>query len=273
MTFSAEWLSLREPADARARSQSLAHAVAARTTTVHRGEAQPISILDLATGTGANVRYLGRFFREAVRWTLVDYDEALLGVLLERMAAWADARGDTLSVVPADLQALEAAAVFGECDLITASALLDLVSESWLCRLAVRCRETRAPILFALTYDGRIECSPEDPGDAIVRDLVNRHQQTDKGFGPAAGPYAVDIAARLFAAAGYEVRRERSDWQLGHDEEELQRRLVEGWAAAAQAIMPAQSREIEEWLKRRRGHISARRSAIRVGHQDLAAWL
>jgi len=72
--------------------------------------------------------------------------------------------------------------------LVTASALLDLVSEDWLAALAARCRESGAAILFALSYDGRIRCSPEEPNDATICALVNEHQRTDKGFGTRARP-------------------------------------------------------------------------------------
>src|SRR5260221_693568 len=99
------------------------------------------------------------------------------------------------------------------CDgraLVTASALLDLVSEEWMGPLAARCAAAGASVLFALTYDGRIVCTPEDPEDAAIVALVNEHQRTDKGFGPALGPAATDAAERVFAQAGYRVQRARS---------------------------------------------------------------
>jgi trans-aconitate methyltransferase len=50
--FSREWLALREPADAEARSSRLTRLVAE--VLAH----DPVHALDLGTGTGANVRYL-----------------------------------------------------------------------------------------------------------------------------------------------------------------------------------------------------------------------
>src|SRR5512145_1693945 len=95
-------------------------------------------------------------------------------------------------------QDLEALPLDGR-DLVTAAALLDLVSASWLARLATRCAAVRADVLFALTYDGRIEWSPAIDGDARMCELVNLHQRTDKGFGPALGPAATTEAGRIFA--------------------------------------------------------------------------
>ena len=42
-------------------------------------------------------------------------------------------------------------------DLVTASALLDLVSEHWLHALAGRCRDAATAVLFALTYNGDMQ--------------------------------------------------------------------------------------------------------------------
>ena len=49
--FSADWLALREPSDARARSAALTAAVLDRL-----GGGTEVRILDLAAGTGANVQ-------------------------------------------------------------------------------------------------------------------------------------------------------------------------------------------------------------------------
>jgi hypothetical protein len=129
-------------------------------------------------------------------------------------------------------------------------------------------------VLFALTYNGRSRSLPEEPEDDAIRELMNRHQRTrDHGFGQAAGPEAADCAARSFAAAGYRVRREASDWVLLPDTQALQRQLIEGWAEAALEIAPDQAALVGSWLSRRLAHIEAGRSRVTVGHEDLAAWL
>src|SRR5690606_35877728 len=106
--------------------------------------------------------------------------------------------------------------------LVTASALLDLVSADWLRRLSAFCAEAEAAVLFALTYDGRIEAMPRHPDDELVRELVNRHQTTDKGFGPALGPAAAAAAVDAFVERGYEVTSAPSDWRLHPGQRELQ---------------------------------------------------
>ena len=95
--------------------------------------------------------------------------------------------------------------------LVTASALL-IWSRNVAGSLAHHCRAVRAAGLFALTYNGDSRCSPAEPEDDEVRELMNRHQRAnDKGFGRAVGPDAVAVAERSFKAVGYRVARAASD--------------------------------------------------------------
>ena len=261
------WLSLRVAADTAARSEALTAAVAGAIagTVSHQS---PLRILDLGTGTGSNVRYLSPRLPTPQQWLLVDRDPALLA---RTPASTADRTVETRCM---ELGALDDAGLFAGRHLVTASALLDLVSASWLRRLAARCRDSGAAVLFALTYNGESSCSPGEPEDEMVRDLMNRHQRgNDKGFGVAAGPDATECAARSFEDAGYQVRRERSDWVLGPEAREMQRQLIEGWAEAALEMAPRQERTIHDWLARRLAHVEANRSRVTVGHDDLAAWM
>jgi SAM-dependent methyltransferase len=155
------------------------------------------------------------------------------------------------------------------CDLITASALLDLVSPAWLARLVALARTHGCALLAALTYDGRIRWDPPDADDERLRALVNRHQRTDKGFGPALGPAASNQAIALMQAAGYHVVAAASDWRLGPADREVQRALLEGWVDAARAIEPACEGWLGRWQEHRLALIEAGRSGLTVGHQDL----
>jgi SAM-dependent methyltransferase len=271
--FPADWLALREPADARARSAKLTRLVADR---LKFRRAAELHILDLAAGTGANARYLAEFLPSGrVQWLLVDKDRELLA------RAAANAAIDPLGLDQVETRVVDLASAFAPAaedicagrDLVTASALLDLVSGRWLHMLACRCRDNGAAVLFALTYNGDVRCTPEEREDDTVRELVNRHQRTHKGFGPALGPEASESAAETFAALGYEMRRERSDWSLAADARDLQAQLIEGWAEAAAAIAPDRSALLQSWRARRLAHVAAGRSRLVVGHEDLVGWL
>ena len=263
-SFSAEWLALREPADTAARSESLTRLVAARLSL--RGQ---VRALDLACGTGANVRYLAGRLPVSAAWTLVDHDQALLDEARRRLRQGPLGDDYTLIARRLDLAQLEATTVAGH-DLVTASALLDLVSAAWIQALAEACRAANAVVLLTLTVDGRAECTPPHPDDELVHGLVLRHQRHDKGFGPALGPDAAAVAEACFATEGFAVRTAHSDWVL--ESPRLQRELIAGWARAAAEIDPSQAPRIATWEQRRLTHVLEGRSRLRVGHRDLVAW-
>jgi SAM-dependent methyltransferase len=248
--------------DHRSRDEDLASALANRWPT--QGWSR---VLDLGAGTGSNLRYLAPKLTGRQTWTLVDNDTELLtrvdGRPFEGIKAHR-AVGD-LSMI--GLRLIHAA------HLVTASALLDLVSDAWLRALVQDCRSARCDVFFALTYDGRIDWSPAaDPDDSLVRDAVNAHQRRDKGLGPALGPTAPEVAERLFREAGYEVRVAPSPWRLGPDDAELLLALIDGWAVAAEEERPSEAPRIRDWAVRRRADVRGRRAHVEVGHRDLLAF-
>jgi SAM-dependent methyltransferase len=270
--FSAEWLALREPADTRARAEPLAQLIADGLQ-----DAAELRVLDLGAGTGANVRYLAKLLPEHTHWLLTDNDQALLDQAAARLRATAGGapppRIETRAVDLTHAVNWTNDDIWAGRDLITASALLDLVSEQWLVALAHRCRDAGAAVLFALTYNGELRCSPAEPEDEMVREFVNGHQRTNKGFGLALGPDAAESAARVFDELGYEVWRQESDWELGQESVELQTQIIEGWAEAAAIIAPEEAASLDSWKTRRLAHVTAGRSRLIVGHEDLAGWL
>lgn len=269
--FSADWLALREPADTAARSARLAQSIAQVLSSVN-----PIHALDLAAGAGANTRYLADYLASRQEWLLVDHDRNLLDHAARLMPSSVLHGDGGMTLRQADLRTIADGALaelFAGRELVTASALLDLVSDAWLRAVATRCREQGSVVLFALTYDGRMDCVPEEPEDELIRELVNQHQRTDKGFGPALGPDAVGRAVHWLSEVGYSVQRDRSDWILAPEATALQRPLIEGWAEAAAEFVPAERASIRNWCARRLAHIDAGRSRLVVGHEDIAGWL
>jgi SAM-dependent methyltransferase len=280
--FDAHWLDLRQAADRRARES----AGVERRWRPDLGSA-PLGILDLACGTGANLRYLAPRIGGSQDWLLTDADADLLAALPGAMARWAAASGCRLSkeegalslagpgfrcrirLLELDLASGLHRLSLGEIQLVTASALLDLVSAAWLDALVRRCREAGADLLFALTYDGRMHLAPPDALDGRIAALVNAHQRGDKGFGPALGPAAPGIAEALLRARGYRVERPSSDWHIGPGEAQLQLALLRGWADAAAETAPEDTAVIAGWLDRRLALVAAGESRLTVGHQDL----
>ncbi len=260
--FAAEWLARREPYDAKARSAAVRDAALAAVAGL-----DPVAIVDLGCGTGSGLRALAPLVGARQTWRLVDNDLSLLA----RAADSARPERVRIAAVPVDLAHDLEAALDGAVDLVTTTALLDLVSAPWLERLAVECAVRRLPFYATLSYDGRIELMPPDPGDAAIVEAVNAHQRTDKGFGPALGPTAAAEAIARFTAVGYRTVHARADWTMGPHDREMQNALLAGWAGAAREFGAPHLDEIIAWLTRRRELVAAGRSSMRVGHVDLLA--
>jgi SAM-dependent methyltransferase len=257
--FQADWLALREPADHRARALSLVHRLQDWC-----GD-RPLNILDLGAGTGSNLRFLAPLLPVGQHWTLVDHDAALLARVTTGVAgvAW---RG-----IQADLAEWPRFTTDPAPDLVSASALLDLVPAAWLDSLVEVCRTSEAACLMALSYDGSVAWSAADPDDAAVLAAVNAHQERDKGLGAALGPRAPEQLARRFRAAGFAVWVEPSPWDLGSETYALTETLVDGWVAAACEQLPEASARFHAWGSRRCADLRAGRTRVRVGHRDLLA--
>jgi hypothetical protein len=261
MNFSAEWLTLREPFDLRARNTEVLDAVAA----AFQGK-QTLSIVDLGSGTGSTVRALSGRLPKPQHWTLVDNDPVLLA------EAFASARpaGVTVETLQHDLND-DVGRLFDGAGLATASALLDLVSEPWLANLAAAAAARALPVYAALTYDGRSGFSSVDPLDAQIIAAVNAHQLRNKGFGPALGPRAAGAAERIFRALGYTFVQGPSDWVATTTDVQFQLELLAGWRQAAEETGELSRETLDGWYTRRREAVEAGMLALDVGHVDFFA--
>jgi hypothetical protein len=291
-TFSADWLSLREPFDAAARDAAAGELrLASRLASLRAGATRPLRVIDLACGTGANLRWLALRLGGEQQWLVVDHDADLLRCWPERLAAVSGAHvgsdaglhqplpfagpGCEASIVRQQLDLMVGLETlpWHAADLVTASALLDLVGTAWLHRLVVASAASRVALLMSLNVDGRHVWAPGDPVDATVGQLFAEHQQRDKGLGPALGAEAVAVLRQTLEAAGYRVFTAASDWWMdgGADPQAhaMQCALIGGMAAAACEQSSASAETVEAWRKRRLA--AAAHSQLRVGHLDLLA--
>ncbi len=267
--FSPEWLALREPADHAAINAQ----VRLELVRVLAGKASP-KVVDLGCGAGSNLRGLSPWLPAGQSWTLVDYDQRLLDAAQARVArsplspSPREGGGTSVTYRQADFSAGDFAPLIAGADLVTAAALFDLVSVPVIGKLADAVTANRQIFCTVLTYDGIASFLPEHPLDRAMREAFNRHQQTDKGFGPAAGPNATEALAQAFTSRGYRVIRAKSPWVLDQTFERLRRELDQGWANAVRETGAVPVREIEGWIAHR---LAAQDAVTVVGHEDLLA--
>src|SRR5262249_55843068 len=159
----------------------------------------------------------------------VDHDLGLLG----KAGSLGHPPELTVTPRPVDLARDLEAALDGPIDLVTTSALLDLVSAAWIERFAVETAARNLPVYAALSYDGRAELEPVDPLDEKIIAAVNLHQRGDRGFGPALGPEAGTKAIARFKNVGYEVTHGLADWEFAPTDRDIQTETIAIWANAA----------------------------------------
>jgi methyltransferase family protein len=260
MSFSSQWLALREPYDQAARNPTVLGAV-------RKAFAQfpAVRVADLGCGTGSTMRAVAPLLPARQDWRLVDNDAGLLEAAHDAAPAMCE-----VTTAQVDLAADLGRALAEDTDLVTTSALLDLVSAHWLERLVSMLAITGRPLYAALSYDGRVSLTPVSPNDEAVIAAVKLHQRTDKGFGPALGPDAVARARDLFDRQGFAIEEGRSDWSFGPSDRDIQLEMLAGWAGAA-AEMGIAPGLLDDWLAERRAHVEAARSQMRVGHLDFFA--
>ena len=203
------WLALREPADAEARSRDLVE---------HLGRALPRNgrrvIHDLGCGTGSMGRWLAPQLTGPQHWVLHDLDGDLLALAAAGVPALtADDAPVTVETRHTDLAGMSPRDLAG-AGAITASALLDLLTEDELGRLARTSAAVGCPILLTLSVTGRVEITPGEPLDPSVAAAFDAHQRRGRLLGPG----AVDFAVEVFRSLGAEVLVRESAWRLGGDQ-------------------------------------------------------
>lgn len=287
--FAADWLSLREGVDASSRSQALVDALASwlsekqqRAESALLTEASsPITLADLGCGRGSNSQFLAPRLYDAQRWMLIDHDPALLNEAYSRTSQLNTGKGEPLQVEThcVSLKQLDHPALT-HCDVVTASALIDLVSQEWIDALAAQCAKHRQALLITLNITGEwyftnAQQQPlNDLDDRWISELFNAHQRRDKGLGGALGGDAHSALAKAMAVHGYRVNEAETPWHLAAGKPAqypLMCSLVEGWANAATEQAPEAASRIAQWRDERLRRVVEGEIGIWVGHRDLLA--
>jgi SAM-dependent methyltransferase len=278
-SFSAEWLSVREPVDHASCNNMVKRTLLDYLKGIHGKTLPNLNVIDLGCGTGSNLRGLAPFLGRQQSWTLVDYDPLLLSAAREALIDWADEvlvdddqifeikRNDhTLNIqfLQADLMKSYADILNKKPDLITAAAFFDLVSVEWLRQFA---QALKSPLYTVLTYNGIEKWLPSYAVDEAVLKAFIEHQQTDKGFGSAAGPYAAQALISALQSRSFTISQGLSNWALSSPEHlTLIRLLAQGIAQAVVETGQVVQGDVNDWLAAR-----VQAEGCEIGHIDIFA--
>jgi hypothetical protein len=261
---STEWLDLREPTDAAARSRELVECLRR-----HLPASSRRVIHDLACGTGSMGRWLAPLLPGPQRWILHDRDADLLRVAAaEAPGRAADGapvvvetrRSDVTQLRPDDL---------ADATLITASALLDLLTRDELAGLVDVCAKAGCPVLLSLSVVGHVDLAPADPLDSRVAAAFDAHQRRMTVRGRLLGPDAVAAATEGFRRRRAEVLVRPTPWRLGAAEADLAAAWFTGWIGAACKQSVDLASDAGSYARRRLAEARAGELAVTVSHADL----
>jgi hypothetical protein len=226
---------------------------------------------DLGCGSGAMGRWFAPLLPGAQHWVLHDRDPVLLErARQDRPGCAADGAPVTVETRQDDITALDADDLAG-ARLVTASALLDMMTADELERFVRTCTSAGCPVLVALSVVGRVDLEPADPLDDDLADAFNAHQRRTDAGRSLLGPDAVEVATGLFRRYGAEVLVRPSPWRLGAGETALTREWLAGWLGAACEQRPGLSTAAEAYQVRRRAQLDRGDLRVTVHHQDLLA--
>jgi hypothetical protein len=153
--------------------------------------------------------------------------------------------------------------------LITASALLDLMTGDELAGLVGLCAKAGCPVLLTLSVLGRVDLAPADQLDRRVATAFDAHQRRMTVGGRLLGPDAVEIAVEGFRGIGAEVLIRPSPWRLGAAEADLTAAWFTGWIGAACEWDAGLAAGAETYARRRLAEARAGELAVTVDHADL----
>ena len=259
-----EWLALREPADEAARSAELAERLPR-----HLPAAGGLVIHDLGGGSGGMGRWLAPRLRGPQHWVVHDRDPDVLELApTDLPGPAADGAPVTVETRRSDV-APPAPGDLAGASLITASALLDLITGDQLADLVGLCSAVGCPVLLTLSVVGRVELAPAEPLDRSVAGAFDAHQRRMTAGGRLLGPDAVSAAAGRFRMMGHRVLVRSSPWRLGPADADLAAEWLTGWLDAACEQEAELAAGVGAYAGRRLAQARAGQLAVTVDHADL----
>jgi len=216
-------------------------------------------------------RWLAPRLEGPQHWVLYDRDAELLDrVATDPPSATHDGAAVRVETRLRDITVLDPAEL-ASADLITASALLDMLTAEELGRLVSICATADCPVLITLSVVGRVDLVPAEALDDQMQHAFNAHQRRMTPTGALLGPDAVPAAVDDLTRLGLDVTAHASPWRLAHEDSALMAAWFSGWLEAACEQDPELLEVAGPYTARRLSQITDGSLAVTVHHDDLLA--
>jgi hypothetical protein len=218
-----------------------------------------IEIVDLGAGTGANQRWLAPRLPIRQRWLHLDHNPVISRSLpLATETVIIDESVESLGQLLARSE--------GDRQLVTCSALLDVLTTEQIEAVCHAVIDSRVPAFFSLTVTGGLRLSPTHPHDQLLLAAFNDHQRR----AGRAGPEATTMTVELLRAADFAVATQETPWQLTAESgPAFVDQMLEERLAAAVAQVPALAASAAAWLELRRAQLAAGLLQVELDHCDI----
>ena len=243
--FSADWLTIREEEDIIARDSSILECVQE-----HLEQATSLNILDIGSGTGATMRALFPKFKHRQIWTLLDADRKLLARSKSLNQSLVKDSTNEMHLVYFDLTK-----GFGylnaDYNLVTTTAFLDLVSESWIKEFVQTLKDNNLAFYCSITPTNKIVIEPKISLDDKIICAFNTHRYKDKGFGKSLGGKVTDFTINNLNNSDFQVFQANKEWGCQNPDSGFRKAfytyLIEGIAEAVAETKLLESAKLEHW--------------------------
>ena len=283
-----QWLAHRFACDAQARHHEIEHKFLA----FFEQHQTALKVVDVGSGTGANVRYYFDRIPHTQEWTLIGQSTQLLDEGVNSLSAFAqendygwqhqsnntfvltDAeKTATIKLVSGSIEHIEQLADLPQADIVTANAVFDLLSFEQFDALVEKLAQHDVCLLATLNY---YETSflPFFKEDHRFLRWYHMHMKRPQPMGIAMGPDCSEEMLDLLAQHHMMIEQEGSQWHLKKCDSTMHRYLLHfiEHAIAELSLSPEEKQDFDAWINKKKDLCRQRELEIIVDHSDIFAY-
>ena len=282
-----QWLAHRFACDAEARHPEIEH----KFLSFFEQHQTPLKLVDVGSGTGANVRYYFDRIPHQQEWILVEQDARLRDDCRQSLAHFAEQRGydwqpqndtfqltdgqktATVTFVPGHIERIEQLVDLSQTDVVTANAVFDLVPFEQFDALVGKLVQHDVCLLATLNY---YETSflPFSEHDHRFVGWYHMHMKRPQPMGIAMGADCSEEMLDLLAQHHMMIEQEGSQWHLKKNATTMHHYLLHfiEHAVAELNLSADEQQDVERWLEHKKKLCRERELEIIVDHSDIFAY-